>query len=40
MDLEESHALVEVHLLRRVQLLRDRGDHLVRRRDELWVPKD
>jgi len=29
-----------VHLLRRVQLLRDRGDHLVRWGDELWVPKD
>ena len=39
-DLEESYALVKVLLLRSVQLLRYRREHLVRRRDELWVSKD
>ena len=38
-DLEKCHALVKVLLLRSVQLLRDRGEHLVRRRDELWISR-
>lgn len=36
-DLEKCHALVKVLLLRSIQLLRDRREHLVRRRDELWI---
>ena len=39
-DLEEGCALVKVLLLHSVQLLRYWREHLVRRRDEIWVSKD